>query len=105
MKKLVTITHIGEMKEGVSQKTGNKWYLTDIDVEWTVEQPGTESYQQSCVGTVSGIINMDALGEVMKIKRPILVTMYVGVRIWQGRHFTNVDIKLPKEYLLDEKPL
>lgn len=105
MQKLVKITHIGKTKEGVSQRTGNEWSMTDIDVEWQVEQPGRDSYTQSCVGTVKGIINLDVLNEYKSKGKEILVTMYVNVRVWENRHFTNVEIYLPKDLMLDSKPL
>lgn len=105
MQKLVKVTYVGNAREGVSQKTGKEWSMTDIDVEWTVEQPGTEPYKQSCVGTVRGYINLDVLNEYKEKGKEILVTMYVQVRTWENRHFTNVEIYLPKEMMLEAKPL
>lgn len=105
MQKLVKVTFIGNPREGVSQKTGNPWSMTDIDIEWQVEQPGRESYTQSCVGTVKGYINLDVLNEYRQKGKEILVTMYVSVRTWENRHFTNVEIYLPKEMMLEAKPL
>lgn len=105
MQKIVKITHLGETKEGVSQKTGEAWALTDIDVKWMVESPGRESYEQSCVGTVKGWINDSLVRECISSGREVLVTMYVKVRTWNDRHFTAVDIYLPKDMMFAEKPL
>lgn len=101
MQKLVKITHIGATKTGISQKTGNEWSLTDIDVTWTVEQPGRDSYTQSCCGMVNGKVNTEVLNQYYAMGKEILITMYVGVRVWNDRHFTNVDIYLPKELMLE----
>lgn len=105
MKKKVIITYIGETKEGTSQKTGEPWALTDLDVKWTVEQPGTEDYEQSCTGTVKGYINDSLVRKCIADRTPIVVTMYVSVRVWQDRHFTSVQLYLPKEFMFEEKPL
>lgn len=105
MQKRVIVTFIDAVKKGVSKKTGEPYALTNIDVEWTVEQPGVEPYTQSCNGTVRGWINRDMLSEACQKKKPILVTMYVSVRTWENRHFTQVDIYLPKEYMLEAEPI
>lgn len=105
MKKIVKITHIGETKEGVSQKTGKEWALTDIDVKWTVEHPGQESYEQSCVGSVRGWVNDAAVRKCIAEETEVTITMYVSVRVWNDKHFTNVEIYLPKEMMFDAKPL
>lgn len=105
MKKLVKITYIGETKEGVSQKTGEPWALTDIDIVWTVESPGQESYEQSCVATVRGWINDNIVREYIAKGKEVLITMYVKVRVWNDRHFTSVEAYLPKEMMFEAKPL
>lgn len=105
MQKTVKVTYIGAERSGVSKKTGEEWYMTDIDIRWMVEQPGRDSYEQSCNGTVKGVINRDVLSKYCDEGREILVTMYVNVRTWENRHFTNVDIYLPKELMLEAKPL
>lgn len=104
MEKLVKITHIGEPKRG-TRSDGTDWQMTDIDVEWTIAQPGRESYSQACVGTVSGFVNMNAVEKLRQEGKEILVTMYVDVRVWNNRHFTNVKLYLPKEYMLEAAPL
>ena len=105
MKKKVIITHIGETKEGIGKQSGEPWVLTDIDMKWTVEQPGTESYVQSCVGTVKGYINDSLVRKCIAENTEIMVTMYVSVKVWNDRHFTSVQLYLPKEFMFEEKPL
>lgn len=105
MQKTVVVTHIGETREGVSKTTGKEWTLTNIDIKWMVEAPGRESYEQSCNATVEGIINRDVLSQYCAQGKEILVTMYVKVRVWENRHYTDVRVYLPKELMLDAKPL
>lgn len=105
MQKLVKITFVGETKKGVSKNTGKEWALTDVDVKWTEAQPGREPYEQSCVGTVRGWIDKIKAEEYIKQEREILVTMYVKVRMWENRHFTSVELYLPKDFMLEAEPL
>lgn len=102
MQKVVKIVWIGETRKGVSQKTGNEWEMTDIGVEWKVEQPGMETYTQSCVGSVHDHVNKDVLTKYKNDGKEILVTMYTNIRYYNEKAFTNVNIYLPKA--MSEEP-
>lgn len=105
MQKVVKIRHIGETKKGVSQTTGQDWALTDVVVQWTVAQPGTEPYTQECLGTVRGWINRDVVQQYLREGTEITVTVYFGTRLWNNKVFNKIDIYLPKSMMLEAEPL
>lgn len=104
MQKVVKITHVGETKSGVSQKDGQPWQMTDICIKWLVENPGRESYEQSCVATVRGEINREVLDYYCKNGKEVMITMYVKARAWNDKFFTQVDAYLPKD-MVNQVPL
>lgn len=105
MERLVKIVHIGATKEGVSKSTGKEWSMTDVGIEWKVEKPGAETYSQSLAGSVSGYVNREALLKCQSDGREVLVTYYTKIRMWEGKVFNDVKIYLPKEFMLEAKPL
>lgn len=104
MEKLARVKKMAETREVASKTTGEMVGYTDIIIEWTVAQPGRESYEQSCACTVRGWINRDALANVIATNKEVLVTIYTKAREWNDKFFTAVDCYLPKEYMLDAKP-
>lgn len=100
MEKSVRIIAIGDTREFQSARTGEKIIRTDIAVEWKVEQPGRETYTQSCVASVKGQLNRPVLEQLKIEERQFVATMYVNAREYNGRYFTNVDMYIPKEYMM-----
>lgn len=97
MLQIVRILKVGTPQEYTKQN-GEKGCRTDMIVEWTVDNPGQESYKQSCAATYRGFLNMDNVNAAIRDGLNIRATMYMEHREWQGRFFTNISIFLPSEY-------
>lgn len=83
-----TISSFGKIREGTG-KTGYHWQRQNIVIEYQVG----ESYTEHLVVTADadGIKEIDTLG--LKVGDKVSVTAKVSSREWNGRWFTDVEVR------------
>lgn len=105
-----TISKLGEVRQGTG-KTGYVWQRQDIVIDYQVGESYTEHLVVTCDSDI--IKEIDTLG--LKVGDKVSVTAKVSSREWNGRWFTDVDVRkiipgtrrseAPKEPEKKEDPL
>ena len=103
MKRTAKIVRVGAEKSGISQKTGMKWTVRELDIAWQEQGFNGEPYEQSACVQVHGELDELLLRKAMTEGTLMDVRMFFRLSANEGRSFTNIKCYLPEGY--EVKPL
>ena len=106
MKRTIKILKIGESRSGVSQKTGNEWKITEIDIAWYEQDRYGELHEQSAHVQLHGDYKKEHLQYHIDNKTEFPDTgLFFALSAFEGRSFNNIRCNLNKEAVANIPPL
>lgn len=82
-------------KEGEGKN--GKYYLHDLEIEWTEILLNGDSVTQSLRVTASGKLKEDVLRQHIANRTAIPCTLWFSTSIYNGNTYNNIKIWLPRE--------
>lgn len=101
MKKNVKIVSVQPEKTGTNER--GEWCITDMRVQWQEDGANGEPFVQETVVSVSGWLNKLKLSVLMENNSTVNMTMYFGVREYQGKLYCSNRAYLPKELMCESR--
>lgn len=98
MKRPVTIIKIGETRKGISQRTGQEWERTDVEVTWTDHGQNGEEFDQAMVVQLNGKLNEDRFKVAISQRETVEARIYFSLSASNGRSFNNIRAYLPNDF-------
>lgn len=99
MKFTGTLKSVGAVRQGTSKTTGEPWAFTPVVMEWkeTNDQTLAETTHSVCMD-VKGKLNEARCQQAIDQQEQVPFTLFLDVREYNGRHFTDIKGYLPKEF-------
>lgn len=103
MKRTVKIRGYYPTREGVSER--GKWVMTDVVVYFNEQLLNGDTVEQSLVVSTPNYINESAIKSAISTGKSFDMVIWFTAREYNGKGYNNVRGSLPRELILEDKPL
>lgn len=82
------LQYIGDLKTGISPRTGEEWALREIGVEYTehygVEEPKTRTHK-----VLASLSGEEAINFTLQVGAPVQMNIHYSVREYENKLYTS----------------